>query len=105
MKGYRFYLEYPYKAKHVRDAKHEGNVLALLLDENNQPMVHLCAGGYCFDCVHAMFAYPNSDVCSGSCDAEYLREYGKRISEAKAREIHPALFAVLDMDHSREESY
>ena len=38
---------------------------------------------------------PNSIVVSGSVSREYLIENTKRISEEKARKIHPNLFKYL----------
>lgn len=95
MKGYRFYLEYPHGSK--RRGQHTGNVLALTLNDNGHPNYSASSlSGTVLECVAGVYHHPNSDVCLCTCDEEYLRDNGKRISEAKAREIHPALFAVLD---------
>jgi hypothetical protein len=40
--------------------------------------------------------HPNSPVAGTSIDVSILRERCKRISEAKARQIHPLLFERLD---------
>lgn len=42
--------------------------------------------------------YPNCPVASTDVATIYLREECRRIPEARAREIHPALFARLDAD-------
>jgi len=82
MKGIRFYEE-------LVEAL-SGNVIAidaetpLLITEGN------------FDCLSALCFEPNSPVCAGAVSQEYLQENCKRISEVKAREIHPRLFERLD---------
>ncbi|MEP6692828.1 MAG: hypothetical protein ABJD07_16845 [Gemmatimonadaceae bacterium] len=39
---------------------------------------------------------PNSPVTPTLFDAEYLGSHCRKISEARARDIHPRLFAYLD---------
>ena len=95
MKGYTFYLEYPTlrdKRKAIRKelGNHSGNVLAVYGDWFN--IDHY----YKKECVSSVYDKPNSEVCTSSCDGEYLTTNCKRISEKQAREIHPKLFQYLD---------
>ncbi len=87
MTGYRFYLEHKSKAK-KRKNEHMGTVIAI--DTNILDKYHVYEG------LTAVFDTPNSDVCWSGASREYLRANCKRISEEKARAIHPALFKRLD---------
>jgi hypothetical protein len=49
----------------------------------------------CIEGLGAVFEYGNSPVASTSASRSFLRGC-KRISEAKARQVHPALFQRLD---------
>lgn len=96
MKGLRFYAEYTDKSKRVPD----GNVVAVYIDT-----LHWSGGsqgGYEYECFSAVFYCPNSAVNYGSVSPDYLQEKCKRVSEAKARQIHPALFERLDYDPGEE---
>lgn len=92
MQGYRFYLEHASR-KDKRKNNHNGNVIALDIEN-----------GYWIDsrkqcmreCVSAVYFYPNSPVCGSNCSMEYIQDNCKRISESKARDIHPLLFSYLD---------
>jgi len=100
MKGYRFYLEYDSTYK-KRKGQHSGNVFAVALRADGHFLLHLDSrpSGDCWavEGLSATFFHPNSDVSWGSADLEwYIQKRCKRISEAKAREIHPALFERLD---------
>jgi len=96
MKGYRFYAEYK-DAKNKREGEPApDNVVAVFLDDNNRPIGFFRNSEYLYECEFSLFSHANSVVCSGSVHNEYLRDQCKRVSEAKAREIHPQLFAVLD---------
>ena len=91
MKGYTFYLEYETPAD-KRKGKDSGNVCAVFGDwfySHGHPMR---------ECISAVYFHRNSATCGSSASAEYLRKNCKRISEAKARQIHPRLFAQLDID-------
>ncbi len=91
MTGIRFYLEFD-SPQHKRRGEHSGNVLA----------AYVCNGWYLsrgepmIEGASAVYDWPNSAVCGGSASRGYLRTHCKRISEARAREIHPALFAYLE---------
>jgi hypothetical protein len=87
MKDIRFYLEHDTPAKR-RKGEHNGNVFAACVPDS-RPRIG-------WEGLGAIFEHPNSPVAYTSCDAGYLRQC-KRISEAKAREIHPRLFVVLEV--------
>jgi hypothetical protein len=91
MKDFRFYLEFE-GAEAKRKGNHSGNVFARDLTITPHPS----AGGY--DIAEGYGAdthQPNAPVAWTSASVEYLRTNCKRISEAKAREIHPKLFAAM----------
>lgn len=94
MRGFRFYLEYA-SAADKRKGKHAGNVFALCLDEKPQysrdALGNWTQGGF-----GSVFAWSDSPVCYCATSLERLRKECKRISEAEARRIHPALFERLD---------
>jgi hypothetical protein len=80
MNNVRFYEELENKGKVTE--RGTGNALALF----PQTM----------ECLTSVYDYPNSPVASTSTVRAYLRGNCKRISENRAREIHPALFERLD---------
>jgi hypothetical protein len=88
MKRVRFYHEV--EPKHpLKKRKSLGRVVAVFVDLQN-PLT----GDY--DCLAGLLAQPDSVVCGDTVSMDYLRQYTVRISEAKARAIHPRLFARLD---------
>lgn len=89
MKNIRFYEEFISKRKGAS----EGNVVALLLDDDGRPSYN---PGGAMECMSAVFFYPNSPVASTAVSWEHLRKHCKRVSEAHAREVHPQLFKRLD---------
>lgn len=97
MKGYKFFLEFPdnkTKRKSGREnIGHSGNCLALATDPE---FCYVSSGGIIQEGLSAVYFTPNSPVNWGGISWDYLRAKCKRISEAKAREIHPELFARLD---------
>ena len=54
--------------------------------------------GLLFTAVYGLFGEPNSQCASGSVSDLWLVDHCKRISEVRAREVHPALFDYLDSD-------
>lgn len=95
MKGYRFYEELVNKGK--RSELPKGTIVAVMLDEDDRPMVFSSSTGWVnYSAVAGVFDEPDSAVCTTSVDAEYLRDCCRRVSEKRAREIHPALFEYLD---------
>ncbi|HEX5438713.1 MAG TPA: hypothetical protein VFW98_16295 [Gemmatimonadaceae bacterium] len=90
MRGFRFFEEYTNATK----AQSAGNVIAV--QTSDDPFVK--EGEIC---VHALCAYPddcapNSPVLARLCSAEYLGRHCERITEARARAVHPKLFEYLD---------
>jgi len=102
MKDYRFYEEFGTK-QNKRKGISQGNVVALCLDEqyqvkkwhieNGEPEFYSEQGA--FSAVHD---HSDSPVNYGSVAHDYLRESCKRVSEKRAREIHPELFRRLDAE-------
>lgn len=104
MKNTRFYLEFPTRSAKKRSGKrhigHAGNVFAVFpavggnrfgyADYNGRWMVEGCG---------AILPEPNSCVASTAANVrEWLHPMCKRIPEALARTIHPALFDRLDSE-------
>lgn len=96
MKGIRFYLEYPNQAEKRKATRadlgnHSGHVIATF--EGTEA---IGTHGPQVDALTAIFDRPDSPVAGSAVSLEYIRERGKRISEAQARRIHPELFRRLD---------
>ena len=93
MKGYRFYEELENKNRKGEISK--GTVLAVFVYPTgrgyNPQWVNNSA-----ECISALYDEENSPVCGLSVGWEYLRKKTRKISEERAREIHPALFAYLE---------
>jgi hypothetical protein len=88
MKGVRFYEEFVNKHKTVS----AGNVVAVLFANGFQR-----GSAYPFyDGICAPLFGSNASPSSASVSVAYLRSYCKRVSEKRAREIHPRLFVMLD---------
>ena len=88
MKGVRFYLEFRDKSKR----QSSGTVVAALVLNGS----YWSSGRVCYEAVAALFGRPNSPVAGTGVALDYLRQKCKRVSEAEARIIHPALFERLD---------
>ena len=88
MNGIRFYLEFPNKSK----CRPGGTVVAALVLNGS----YWSSGTICYEAIAAVFDWPNSPVAGTGVALDYLRQKCKRISEAKARSIHPVLFERLD---------
>ncbi len=54
------------------------------------------SGTICYEAIAAVFDWPNALVTGTGVACDYLRQKCKRISEATARTLHPALFERLD---------
>ena len=93
MKGFRFYEELENKGR--KSERSKGTVVAVLYGEF---WVGDCGDHHdiIFEGVRGVYDAPNSPVCSCGPAFGYLRLMCRRISEARAREIHPALFAYLE---------
>ena len=88
MNGIRFYQEF----KNKRKRQSAGTVVAAFVRNGR----FWSTGQLCYEAISGLFEHPNSVVCGGAVSLEYLRQKCRRIREAKARTIHPALFARLD---------
>jgi len=88
MNGIRFYLEFKDKSKREPG----GTVVAVLVLNGS----YWSSGTVCYEAIAALFDRPNSPVAGTGVAHDYLRQQCKRISEAKARAIHPGLFERLD---------
>ena len=87
MNGIRFYMEFRDAAKRRSD----GNVVAALVCNGS----YWSRGVLCYEALAALFDRPNAPVASTGVALDYLRRKCKRISEAAARRVHPALFERL----------
>lgn len=96
MKGVMFYLDFN-TPKRKRKGEHTGNVIAAHVKQDGAFLGFHSGESYLIECISAVFEEGNSSVCSSSASIWYLSDSCKRISEAKAREIHPALFDRLDL--------
>ena len=109
MIGVRFYLDYV-SAPRKRKGQHAGNVIAAHVISSGRSWSHVgtvsegATGELLFsvECIAALYASPNSVVCSSSVSRMYLQESCKFISEERARDIHPALFEYMDMAIAHE---
>ena len=108
MKGYRFYEEFDSSYK-KRKRQSTGNVLALDIDPvNGRPHGQSqitwpdgCPGKpgpsiWVMECTAALLSEPDSPVCGTMVSRDVLAKNYRRITEKRAREIHPAMFAFLD---------
>ena len=87
MNGIRFYLEFKDTAKRQCG----GTVVAVLVLNGS----YWSSGTLCYEALAALFEQPNAPVAGTGVALDYLRRKCKRISQAKARTIHPALFGRL----------
>lgn len=87
MNGIRFYQEFKDRAKR----RSGGTVVAALVVNGS----YWSSGIFCYEALAALFDQPNSPVATTGVALDYLRRRCKRISEVKARTIHPALFERL----------
>lgn len=89
MKGYRFYEEFTNTRKHTS----QGNVIARELGTEDY-YLRIGQPGL-FGAVAAIFNYSNSPATFTTVHFRHLHKC-KRISEERAREIHPNLFTYLE---------
>ena len=87
MNGIRFYLEFTDASKRQSG----GNVIAALVANGS----YWSSGTIWYEALAGLFEQPNAPVAGTGVALDYLRRKCQRISEAKARTIHPALFARL----------
>ena len=85
--GIRFYEEFTDQSKR----RASGTVVAALTLNGT----YGSSGKLCFEAVAGLFDQPNSPVAGTGVALNYLHQRCRRISETKARTIHPALFERL----------
>ncbi len=95
MKGIRFYEVYD-NPQAKRKGESEGNIIAI--DPDSLFENFYLGVGPVYDCMTAIFFYPNSEVTWDNAGQEYIWDNCKRVNEAHAREVHPKLFDRLDKD-------
>jgi hypothetical protein len=108
MKGYRFYAEYSDKTEKNKtrlEGEHDGNVVAIMLDKDGRPISHMREHGIVYECIAAVHHHKNSGVAGTFVGREYKQNKLKRISEEKAREIHPRLFKWIEEAKELEKAY
>ena len=88
MIGFRFYAEFQDQSKRQPG----GNVVAVLALNG----AYWNSGKPCYEAIAALFEQPDSPVAGTGVALDYLRQRCQRVSEARARAIHPALFQGLD---------
>ena len=88
MNGIRFYQEFTNKSKR----QSAGTVVAALVCNGR----FWSTGKVCYEAISGLFDHPNSVVCGGAVSLDYLHAKCKRVSEGRARDLHPALFERLD---------
>jgi hypothetical protein len=89
MKGIRFYEEIRYKGHKKEESR--GTVAAVIYEN-----VQVRNGVVLYDAISGLYDEPNAPVCSSGVSMNYLQDETKRVSEERAREIHPKLFERLD---------
>ena len=87
IQGIRFYEEFKDNAKR----KPGGTVVAALVLNGT----YWSSGHVCWEALAGLFDQPNSPVAGTGVALDYLRQKCRRISQIKARAIHPALFQRL----------
>jgi len=87
MKDTRFYEEFTNTSKMVS----RQTVVAIA-----PSTIHISQGDVLYEATGSIFNRPNSPVCGTSVDQKYLTMLCKRVSEKKARKIHPNMFKYLD---------
>ena len=92
MKYIRFYQEF--EDENTKKIP-TGNVIAIQTDLKGYPNYFVINKQATVESFTPLSFEPNSVVVSGSVSREYLIENTKRISEEKARKIHPKLFEYL----------
>ncbi len=88
MRGICFYQEFRNKSKRTS----AGTIIAALVCNG----VYWSHGNTCYEAIAGMFDQPNSPVAGTGVACDYLRQKCQRVSEAKARILHPVLFERLD---------
>jgi hypothetical protein len=93
MKNFRFYREYD-QYRWRKHAQPTGNVVALYVPEVAEGRLLL---GKTRKCARAINVFkPNSQCHWSIALMAYISRLCKRVNEAEARKIHPALFEFLE---------
>ena len=96
MKGWIFYLEYG-SSEDKRNDNDTGNCVAIKTDPgikgNSTPLLDKYGSLTCISSI--MPIKPNFHVAKGKTSTDHIKRCCKRISEKKARKIHPRLFGAL----------
>ena len=87
MSGICFYQEFSDKCKQ----RSAGTIIAALVCNG----LYWSSGKMCYEAIAGLWDEPDSPVAGTGVACDYLRQKCKRISEAKARAIHPTLFERL----------
>ena len=91
--GGKMFVESMRRGKvHSAKRKPGGNVVAVLALNG----AYWSSGKLCYETIAALFEQPDSPVACTGVALDYLRQRCRRVSEAQARVIHPALFKRLD---------
>lgn len=103
MKGFRFYEELEHKNRKAEKSK--GRVIALALQEDGRGWSPIFLPGmkktehgwtYIAECIASLYDEPNGPVCGSQVSIDYLWGKCRRISEDRARSIHPKMFQYLE---------
>ncbi len=93
MKGIRFWEEYKYGIRKGHGAgESTGNCFAVMLDSCGEDDEY----GACYKALMPIYQTANSPVWIGIIQVAFLIGTCKRVSEQRARTVHPQLFEVLD---------
>jgi len=93
MDGITFYEEYTDKRKKKISTQ---NCIAVFKENGIQHITQEGGTTTFYECLSALFTYPDSSVASGGVSLEYIADYCRRVSEKHARNTHPELFKRLD---------
>jgi hypothetical protein len=86
--GFRFYQEFSDRRKRTP----LGTVVAACVANG----IFWSEDKVCYEGFVGVFEHPDSPVCWSAASLDYLAAKCKRIGEAEARKIHPALFARFE---------
>ena len=88
MKSIRFYHEFKDKGK-----RHSAGTVVAVLIVNGR---FRSEDKICYEALAGLFDHPDSVVCGTAVSLDYLHEKCKRIGQARAQTIHPALFERIN---------
>jgi len=88
MRGVRFYEEFDDLKKRTSS----GTVLAAFVENG----IFKSGDAWCYEGAGGVHDWADSPVASTTIATSYLAKHCKRVSETKARKVHPNLFVYLD---------